>query len=137
MPRTAVFTVFLLASSVTVALAGSRLHHKDQTGFKLWLVVTIALGGIFLIGQVTEYATLAAEGLTANRNLFLSSFYTLTGFHGLHVFSGLLALIILAVLAFAGDFRDGRDTALESIALYWHFVDVVWVFLFPLLYLIR
>ncbi|HEX2172016.1 MAG TPA: heme-copper oxidase subunit III [Dehalococcoidia bacterium] len=133
--RTAIFTVFLLASSVTVGLAGARLHHGDQTGFKLWLVVTLVLGAIFLVGQVTEYAALYGEGLTLSHSLFFASFYLLTGFHGLHVFSGLIALAILTGLALAGDFRGGRDTALESIALYWHFVDVVWIVVFSVVYL--
>ena len=134
-PRTALFTVFLLASSVTVVVAASRLHRGDQTGFKLWLAATVALGAIFLVGQVSEYAALYREGLTINRNLFFSSFFLLTGFHGLHVLGGLVALIILTGLAFLGDFRDGRDTALESISLYWHFVDVVWIVVFSVVYL--
>lgn len=133
--RTAIFSIFLITSSVTVAIAINRLHANDSTGFRVWLVVTVALGLIFLGGQVTEYQALWAEGFTINRNIYFSAFYTLTGFHGLHVICGLLALIVVTGLAFAGDFGPHRDTAIETVSLYWHFVDVVWIVVFAVVYL--
>ena len=134
-PRTAIFSIFLFASSGTIMIALRRLHHNDQRGLGIWLLVTVLLGAIFLAGQVTEYLELYYEGITINRNLFTASFYTLTGFHGLHVLSGALAILVVAGLAFAGDFSPRRDTAVEAVSLYWHFVDVVWIVIFSLVYL--
>jgi heme/copper-type cytochrome/quinol oxidase subunit 3 len=76
-----------------------------------------------------------ADGISIDSDLFTSAFYTLTGFHGVHVAVGLLALGIVAALAFAGDVRKERHTAFEAVALYWHFVDVVWVVIFTIVYL--
>lgn len=134
-PRTAIFTVFLLASSVTVTVAVNRLHAADRRGFQLWLVATVVLGSIFLAGQITEYWVLWQEGLTISQSIFFSAFYTLTGFHGLHVTCGLIALAVVTGLALAGDFNPHQDTAIETIALYWHFVDVVWIVVFAVVYL--
>jgi heme/copper-type cytochrome/quinol oxidase subunit 3 len=113
------------------------LHHGDHAGFRAWLLVTIALGAIFMIGQVTEYGALYGEGITLSSNPFASAFFTLTGFHGLHVVIGLIALLIVAVLAFGGDFRNGRHAgAVASVSWYWHFVDGVWVVVFTTVYLL-
>jgi heme/copper-type cytochrome/quinol oxidase subunit 3 len=87
-PRTLVFSVFPFASSGTVYLAERRLAKDDQRGFLIWWLASIALGAIFLIGQITEYARLYAAGINIGTNLFTSAFFTLTGFHGLHVFVG-------------------------------------------------
>jgi heme/copper-type cytochrome/quinol oxidase subunit 3 len=133
--RTALFSLALFASSGTAWLAERRLH-AGRPGFVPWIAVTIALGGIFLLGQLTEYAHLYAEGITANTNLFTSAFFTLTGFHGLHVAVGLIALAVLAGLALAGDFRGGRrHVAASAVSIYWHFVDAVWVVIFSVVYL--
>jgi heme/copper-type cytochrome/quinol oxidase subunit 3 len=134
-PRTALFSLALFASSGTAWLAERRLH-AGRPGFVLWIAVTIALGGIFLLGQLTEYAHLYADGIRADTNLFTSAFFTLTGFHGLHVAVGLIALAVLAGLALAGDFRGGRrHVAASAVSIYWHFVDAVWVVIFSLVYL--
>jgi cytochrome c oxidase subunit I+III len=136
-PRTLVFSVFLFASSFTVWLAERRLTRDDQRGFLTWWLVTILFGVVFLGGQLTEYARMYAEGVTISRNLFTSAFFTLTGFHGLHVLVGLLALSVIAILARLGDFRAGRrHVAVETVAIYWHFVDGVWVVVFSLVYLL-
>lgn len=134
-PRTAVFSLALFASSGTIWLAERRLGRGDLAGFRLWLLATIALGAIFLLGQVTEYGHLFAEGITIGTNLFTSAFFTLTGFHGFHVLVGLVALAVLAWLAFAGDIRRDRHTAVDGVAVYWHFVDGVWVVIFSVVYL--
>jgi heme/copper-type cytochrome/quinol oxidase subunit 3 len=132
---TGIYTIFLLASSVTMWLAGRSLERDRQRTGSLWLVATVVLGGIFLFGQVREYIALYSEDITISRNIFGSTFFTLTGFHGLHVFGGLVAIAILTGLAFAGDFRGGHANAVEVVSLYWHFVDVVWIVLFSLIYL--
>jgi heme/copper-type cytochrome/quinol oxidase subunit 3 len=133
--RTAIFTVFLFASSGTVYLAAKRLEKGDQRGLGLWLVVTVVLGAIFLGGQVSEYAHLLGTNAFAFSRVFGSTFFALTGFHGLHVLGGLVMLLILAATAFAGDFRRHSGTAVETASLYWHFVDAVWVVVFSVVYL--
>lgn len=135
--KTAIFTVFLFASSGTIFLAERGLKKRNRTQLVLWLVVTIIFGAIFLVGQGMEYATLLGnEKLTPGSNLFGTTFFTLTGFHGLHVFIGLIMLTILAGMAAAGNFKGPHSSAIETISYYWHFVDVVWVFVFSVVYII-
>jgi heme/copper-type cytochrome/quinol oxidase subunit 3 len=134
--RTFIFSLFLFASSGTVYLAERRLAKDDQRGFLTWWAISIAFGAVFLIGQLTEYALMYAEGITIGTNLFTSAFFTLTGFHGFHVFVGLIALLIVGLLGRAGDFRGGRRrTAVDAVSIYWHFVDAIWVLIFSLVYL--
>ncbi|MGI9148234.1 MAG: cytochrome c oxidase subunit I [Chloroflexota bacterium] len=136
-PRTLAFSLFLFASSGTVYLAERRLARDDQRGFLTWWLVSIGLGAVFLTGQVMEYARLSADGITIGSNLFTLAFYTLTGFHGLHVLVGLIALSAIGLLARSGDFRGGRrQVAVDAVSLYWHFVDGVWVVIFSLVYLL-
>jgi heme/copper-type cytochrome/quinol oxidase subunit 3 len=135
-PRTLLFSLFLFASSATVYMAERRLGRDDQRGFLLWLGITIAFGAIFLIGQLTEYARLYADGITIGTNLFTTAFFTLTGFHGFHVLVGLICLSVLWLLARRGDFRAGRRrVAVDTVSIYWHFVDAVWVVILSLVYL--
>jgi heme/copper-type cytochrome/quinol oxidase subunit 3 len=134
--RTALFSVALFASSGTAWRADRALARGSARGFLGWLAVTIALGAVFLTGQLTEYGNLYAEQVTLASNLFTSAFFTLTGFHGLHVALGLVALAVLAGLALAGDFRGGRHhAAVSAVSVYWHFVDAVWVVIFSVVYL--
>lgn len=132
---TALFTTFLLASSGSVWLAERAIRAGRTGAMKVWLLVTIGLGATFLAGQGVEYYKLFQEGITIRTGLFGSTFFTLTGFHGLHVFIGLIMLSILVGLAFLGDY-DGKthSPALDAISLYWHFVDLVWVFVFATVY---
>jgi cytochrome c oxidase subunit I len=134
--RTALFSLALFASSASMVLA-ERSLHRDQIGrFVVWVLTTLGLGVVFLAGQVTEYMRLYQDGITAGANLFTSAFFTLTGFHGLHVLVGLVLLAILAAMARAGDLRAGRNrSAAQAISLYWHFVDGVWVVVFSVVYL--
>jgi heme/copper-type cytochrome/quinol oxidase subunit 3 len=135
-PLTAgIFTLFLLASSGTLWLAERSIARQNQSGMRLWLLATVVLGAIFLIGQGREYLHLIGDNVTISRNLFGTTFFTLTGFHGLHVFSGLIALAILSGLALAGAFRGPHSVAVETVGLYWHFVDVVWIVIFAIVYL--
>jgi cytochrome c oxidase subunit I len=136
-PRTLFFSIFLFASSGTVYLAERRLAHQDRRGFLMWWIASIVFGAIFLIGQLTEYARLYSDNIRIDTNLFTSAFFTLTGFHGFHVFVGLIALSVVALLAAAGDFVGGRRRlVVHTVSIYWHFVDGVWVIIFSLVYLL-
>jgi len=133
--RTGLYTLCLLASSLTIWLAEKRLRAGQPVAFRWLLGLTLGLGGAFLFGQGREYFRIFHEGVLVNSNLFATTFFTLTGFHGLHVCVGLVALLILLGLAFAGDFKSGRLEAVRSIGLYWHFVDAVWLVVFSVIYL--
>ncbi len=129
----AIYTIFLLASSLTVWLAGRSLRrHRTLAWF--WLAATVVLGLIFLIGQGREWRRLYKEHIYVSTNVFGTSFFTLTGFHGLHVLMGLIALTILLGLVGAGRIRGPNSAALESVSIYWHFVDVVWIVIFTVIY---
>ena len=141
---TGIFTACLIASSFTFYIAERNLARGETAAFRGWLLFTLLLGCVFMGGQVREYLKLFNRGVTVDSSLFASTFFTLTGFHGLHVTLGLVALGILAGLAFAGDFRRkgslGGDLqekprrALKAVGLYWHFVDVVWIVVFSIVY---
>ncbi|HEY3860452.1 MAG TPA: cytochrome c oxidase subunit I [Verrucomicrobiae bacterium] len=133
--RTGVFTVCLFASSFTLWLAERGFRRRSRAAMLSWLAVTIALGGIFLAGQASEYWGLFENGVTVHTNLFAAAFFTLTGFHGLHVTIGLIALLIVLWLSRRGGEEDFRSPALETLGLYWHFVDGVWVVVFSVVYL--
>jgi heme/copper-type cytochrome/quinol oxidase subunit 3 len=133
--RTGLFTMFLLVSSFTMEFAGHNRKKGKSRANLLWLGVTILLGLIFLFGQGAEYARLIHVNLTISQNVFGSAFFTLTGFHGLHVILGLIALIILAFMIFSGNFKKVEATVFKSISLYWHFVDVVWIAVFSIVYI--
>ena len=133
--KSALFSVALLSSSVTLWQADVCLKSGGRPQARLWLAVTILLGFIFLVGQGTEYAHLLREHVTISRNLFGTTFFTLTGFHGLHVAVGLALLLILLGLAALGSEWEPTPPAMEAISLYWHFVDGVWVVIFAVVYL--
>jgi len=133
--RTAIFTVFLVASSFTQHLGVLAIRKGDRPGLVRWTLVTIGLGVVFLIGQGIEYAELFDEGFTIGTNSFGTLFFTMTGFHGLHVAGGLLMLTIVAAKGRMGHFTSTRHGPAEAVGYYWHFVDVVWLFLFLVLYL--
>ncbi len=131
--KTGIFTIALLISSITAHIAGLELEKgKRKIG---WLIFTIILGIIFLIGQGTEYARLFSLNITLNQNIFGSSFFTLTGFHGLHVLLGLIVLTVMAVMIYSGSFKEVELKAYKSVSMYWHFVDAVWIVVFSVVYL--
>lgn len=135
--RVAIFTACLYASSFTIWFSG-RSHAKGQDRMMtFWLFLTIGLGATFLFGEATEYIDLTSRlGLTPHRNLFGTTLYALTGFHGFHVLMGLVLLTVLFVLTVGGKFRGGaHHVGYETVSLYWHFVDAVWVVIFPTVYL--
>jgi len=130
-PRiTGAYTVALLASSATIWMAGrgGRIHRG-------WLAATIILGAVFLVGQSREYWRLLREEVTTSRDVFGSLFYTLTGIHGVHVAAGVLMMLVLAGLAWRASKPALDREALESVALYWHLVDGVWIVIFGVVYL--
>src|SRR5579884_424647 len=132
--RTLIFTICLLASSGTLWIAEKRLAAGDRSGFRLWLALTIVLGGVFIAGQGWEYVGLVSKMITPETNLFGASFFALTGFHGFHVLCGLVALCIVLLLNFQGEFT-GRDlSGVGAVSMYWHFVDAVWIVIFSLVY---
>jgi cytochrome c oxidase subunit III len=133
--KTSVFTLFLLSSSLTVHMAGNRVKQGKRKGIVIWLALTIILGAIFLGGQLTEYAGLIRENVTISQNVFGSAFFTLTGFHGLHVFIGLIILGIITGMIYSGKFKKLESTALDSASIYWHFVDAVWIVVFSVVYI--
>ncbi len=136
-PITAVNTFILIISSTTVVLALQAIMNGDRRRLKLFLGATLALGATFLGVQVFEYTQLILhEGFTPSGSLFGGGFYTVTGFHGLHVFIGLLWCAGLLRQAVRGGFSPDNTTRIEIFGLYWHFVDVVWIILFTIIYLI-
>ncbi len=135
-PFTSVSAFVLLMSSLTMVLALSAIRRGDLQRNRLWLLTTALLGMVFVGGQVYEFTVFAEEGLGYTTNIFGSAFYTLTGFHGVHVTFGIVLLLSAFVASFTG--RLGRDRAetVEIIGLYWHFVDIVWILIFTVVYLI-
>ena len=134
--KTGLFSIALFSSSFTMWLA-EKAREKEHGSAKFWLFVTIALGGVFIFGQGLEYSRLIADNITISRDLFGSTFFTLTGFHGLHVLIGLLLLSILLALAIFGRKHEPTNIGMQSAALYWHFVDAVWFVVFLVVYIWR
>jgi cytochrome c oxidase subunit I+III len=130
-------TIILLTSSLAMILALYSIREGNVKGLKICLVTTFALGFAFLgIKLGVEWPTLVRNGFTINSGLPASSYYVLTGIHAVHVAVGLVAVGYLMFRAFGGGFTSTKHVAVENIGVYWHFVDIVWMFLFPLFYLI-
>jgi len=135
-PFTSVSSFVLLMSSLTMVLAVSAANRHDERNTKVWLVITALLGATFVGGQAYEFTTFYREGLGFTTSLFSSSFYTLTGFHGVHVSVGIIMLLSLALMLRSNRVTGRRAEVVELIGLYWHFVDIVWIVIFTLVYLI-
>ncbi|NBO33845.1 MAG: cytochrome oxidase subunit III [Actinobacteria bacterium] len=135
-PFTSVSSFVLLMSSLTMVLAVSAAAKRDDRGTNLWLVVTALLGATFVGGQVYEFTAFYNEGLGFTTSLFGSSFYTLTGFHGVHVTVGIIMLMALVAINKRSRVPGSKAETVEMIGLYWHFVDIVWIIIFTLVYLI-
>ena len=132
----AINTFILLTSSMTMALAVGAVHVKDLGKLRFFLLLTIVLGTAFLCVKGYEYSLKFAHGHLPGTGIFWDCYFTLTGVHGLHVLAGILANVWLLALTFQKDFLKVRGHRIEVSGLYWHFVDVVWIFLFPLVYLL-
>ena len=126
----------LLMSSLTMALAVGAIHRGDERRCRTFLATTALLGGVFIAGQVYEFTSFVKEGLGYTTNLFGSAFYTLTGFHGAHVSIGIIFLLSLFVISLRGNLGQDKAETVEIFGLYWHFVDVVWILIFTIVYLI-
>jgi heme/copper-type cytochrome/quinol oxidase subunit 3 len=135
-PFTSASSFVLLMSSLTMVLALSAIQRGDERNNRVWLLTTAALGGIFIGGQVYEFTGFYREGLGYTTNIFGSAFYTLTGFHGVHVSVGIVMLMSLYVRSLRGHLHQSHAETVEIVGLYWHFVDVVWILIFTIVYLI-
>jgi cytochrome c oxidase subunit 3/cytochrome o ubiquinol oxidase subunit 3 len=136
-PYTSVSSFVLLMSSLTMVLALAAIQRGDQRKLRAWLMATALLGMTFVGGQVYEFTTFVKEHhLTLRSSPFGSSFFVLTGFHGAHVTVGILMLLSLVSLSLFGKLPKEDSLKVELIGLYWHFVDVVWIVIFTVVYLI-
>ena len=135
-PYTSVSSFVLLASSLTMVLALAAAQQRDEGRMRLWLLTTALLGMTFVGGQVYEFTAFYEEGLKLSTNLFGTTFYVLTGFHGVHVTVGVLMLLSLVAMSSAKRLPDDPSFPIEMVGLYWHFVDIVWIVIFTVVYLI-
>jgi len=126
-------TIILVASSFTMQFGVWAIRRGDQRAMRNWTLLTLVMGVTFLIGQIYDYTQL---GFGISDGAFGTVFYTLTGFHGAHVFGGAIMLGVVLYRGLAGQFSARHHDAVEAVSLYWHFVDVVWILLFSLLYLL-
>ncbi len=130
----AVLTVILVSSSFTMQYALRAIQHGNRVGMQRGLIVTLTLGIVFLSGQLFDYSTL---GFSFGSGVYGALFFTLTGFHGAHVAGGVIAMMAMLGRAAAGQFSARHHAAVEAVAAYWHFVDLIWIGLFSTLYLLR
>ena len=135
-PFTSVSSFVLLMSSLTMVLAVTAAQRNDDSKTNLWLIVTALLGATFIGGQVYEFTAFYREGLGFTTSLFGSSFYTLTGFHGVHVSVGVILLLSTMGIIKKNRITGNKAEVVEMVGLYWHFVDIVWIVIFTLVYLI-
>jgi cytochrome c oxidase subunit 3/cytochrome o ubiquinol oxidase subunit 3 len=137
-PFTSVSSFVLLMSSLTMVLAHNALSRHDQNATRTWLLATAMLGSVFLAGQVFEFTTFIVEhGMKLTTNPAASAFYFLTGFHGTHVAIGVLMLLSLfGISKRMGGLTERQHLNLELVGLYWHFVDIIWIVIFTVVYLL-
>ena len=135
-PITATNTFLLICSSVTMVKAFAAAQEGRQRELVRWLLATVLIGASFVGVQVYEYLELVGHGFTPDEGLYGSTFYTMTGFHGFHVSVGVLCMIFVTWRAMQGRYTAADHRGVEVIGLYWHFVDLVWIILFTIVYLI-
>ena len=134
LPLAAVLTAILVASSFTMQFGVWAIRRGDTGKLRMWTAITLGLGILFLAGQLYDYSQL---GFGIADGVFGTVFYTLTGFHGAHVFGGAVGLTIVLARAMRGQFSARNHVAVEAVSMYWHFVDVVWIGVFSTIYLLR
>ncbi|MCC7089042.1 MAG: cytochrome c oxidase subunit 3 [Chloroflexi bacterium] len=127
-------TILLVLSSVTIQFGVWAIRRGDRTALIRWLMVTIVLGLVFLTAQMFDYSQLHFR---AGDTVYGTTFYTLTGFHGAHVAGGVIFMGVILARSMAGQFSAARHEAVEACSFYWHFVDVVWIALFTVLYIVK
>ena len=137
-PFTSVSSFVLLMSSLTMVLAHNALRRGDQNGTRTWLFATASLGSVFIAGQVFEFTEFIVKyGMTLSTNPAASAFYFLTGFHGTHVAIGVIMLLSLwGISRRQGSLSEKHGMNLELVGLYWHFVDIIWIIIFTVVYLL-
>jgi len=135
-PYTSVSSFVLLMSSLTMVLALAAIQQGDHRRLRLWLLATAMLGAVFVGGQVYEFTVFTHEGLNISSSVAATSFFVLTGFHGMHVTVGVLWLLSLVGMSMQGELPVSRSLDVEIAGLYWHFVDVVWIVIFTIVYLV-
>ncbi|HIV57436.1 MAG TPA: heme-copper oxidase subunit III [Candidatus Stackebrandtia faecavium] len=137
-PYAVTFTLILVASSFTCQMGVFAAERGDVYGLRRWFMLTFVMGLIFVLGQANEYRTLVMhEGLTISTDGYGTMFYLTTGFHGLHVIGGLVAFLIYMIRTTMGRFTPAQATSAIVVSYYWHFVDVVWVALFAMIYFLQ
>ncbi|MBI4571122.1 MAG: heme-copper oxidase subunit III [Chloroflexi bacterium] len=136
-PFTSISAFVLLMSSVTMVLALAAIQRNDRRRLQIWLIATALLGATFLAGQAFEFTEFYHEGLSLHSNLFGTTFFVLTGFHGAHVSVGVLILLSLYVMSLKGRLSNRNALNVVLAGLYWHFVDIVWIVIFTLVYLVQ
>ncbi|MCW2715764.1 MAG: ctaE [Frankiales bacterium] len=136
-PYALVFTVILVASSVTCQLGVFAAERGDVFALRRWYVLTLLMGTVFVLGQLNEYRHLVSDGLTIASSPYGSVFYLTTGFHGLHVAGGLVAFVVVLLRSTVGRFTPEKATSSIVTSYYWHFVDVVWIGLFAAIYILK
>jgi cytochrome c oxidase subunit 3 len=137
LPYALVFTTILVLSSITCQLGVFRAERGDVHGLRRWFTLTFVMGLIFVLGQANEYRHLVSEGIKINGDGYGSMFYLTTGFHGLHVTGGLIAFIFFMIRTTLSRFTPAQATAAIVVSYYWHFVDLVWIALFSMIYLLQ
>ena len=135
-PYTSISAFVLLMSSLTMVLALAAIQKGDHRGLRIWLLATALLGTVFVGGQYFEFTDFFHEGLSLQTNIFGASFFVLTGFHGAHVTIGIIWLLTLVFVSLRGGIQQKDSMTVEIAGLYWHFVDIVWIVIFTLVYLI-
>jgi cytochrome c oxidase subunit 3/cytochrome o ubiquinol oxidase subunit 3 len=135
-PFTSVSSFVLLMSSLTMVLALAAIQRGDDHKTRVWLLATALLGMTFIAGQIYEFTIFVKEGFTVRSSPAGSAFFMLTSFHGAHVTIGILMLLSLVTLSLRGALPQSRHTTVEYVGLYWHFVDVIWIIIFTVIYLV-
>jgi len=135
-PYTSVSAFVLLMSSLTMVLALAAIQRNDQPRLRIWLITTALLGSVFIGGQYYEFTTFYSQELTLQHSLFGSSLFTLTGFHGAHVTIGIFWLLYMTAVSWTGRLNAEQPLFIEIAGLYWHFVDIVWIVIFTVVYLL-
>ena len=134
LPYATVFTVVLVASSFTCQWGVFAAEKGDVFALRRWFTITFIMGLIFVLGQGNEYLSLVTEGVKINGDGYGSMFYLTTGFHGLHVTGGLIAFIVYMIRTTMGRFTPAQATSAIVVSYYWHFVDIVWIALYSMIY---